>query len=211
MDEAPPDANDVSAFRAPLAAAGGKSPGPPANGAPADDVPAEEAPLPGTEELPGVDDTPSDEGLPCPKGLPGDEEAPATEESACDDDAPSDEEPPWPKGLAGDEVPLGDVLATGDDEPVGETVRTSSGSPISAITVLTGTVVPGWTTIRRTMPAAGEGTSIVPLSISTISSGSSRATVSPSFLSHSATVPSSMVRPSIGMVTGVAMSLSAPC
>ena len=81
---------------------------------------------------------------------------------------------------------------------------TSLLSPISAINVLTGTVVPCWTTIRRRMPAAGDGTSTVPLSISTVSNGSSLATASPSALSHSATVPSSMVRPRTGIVTGVA-------
>ena len=53
-------------------------------------------------------------------------------------------------------------------------------------------------------PDTGDGTSWVPLSISTVSSGSSLATVSPSCLSHSATVPSSIVSPSTGIVTCVA-------
>jgi len=57
---------------------------------------------------------------------------------------------------------------------------------------------------RMSVEDAGDGTSTVPLSISTVSSGSSLATVSPSAFSHSATVPSSMVRPSTGIVTGVA-------
>ena len=73
-----------------------------------------------------------------------------------------------------------------------------------AIRVRTGTVVPVWTTIRRSTPLAGAGTSTVPLSISTVSSGSSFRTASPSRLSHSATVPSSIVSPSTGMVTDVA-------
>jgi len=74
---------------------------------------------------------------------------------------------------------------------------------ISAIGVRTGTVCPTATRIRPSRPLAGDGTSWIPLSISTVSSGSSFWIESPSCLSHAATVPSSIVRPSTGIVTGV--------
>jgi hypothetical protein len=46
------------------------------------------------------------------------------------------------------------------------------------------------------------------LSVSTINSGSSLATASPSRLSHSVIVPSSMVRPRVGMITSVGIVAS---
>ena len=57
----------------------------------------------------------------------------------------------------------------------------------------------------RRMPAAGAPTSTADLSVSTTNSGSSLATVSPSFFSHSVMVPSSIVRPSKGIVTWCGM------
>ena len=49
-------------------------------------------------------------------------------------------------------------------------------------------------------PAAGDGTSASTLSVETSTSGSSTATVSPTCLSHSSTVPSVTDSPMAGMV-----------
>ena len=108
---------------------------------------------------------------------------------------------------AGDDDDDGAGLDAEGDEPADEV--TGEEDSISAIGVLTATVVPSCTRIRDSTPATGAGTSTVPLSISTVSSGSSLRTVSPSCLSHSATVPSSIVSPSMGIVTGTATDRSA--
>ena len=101
------------------------------------------------------------------------------------DEADAAAEPEEPAGAVG--AALADPASTEDS--------------ISSIGVLTATVVPGWTRMRASTPLAGAGTSTTPLSISAVSRGSSLRTASPSCFSHSATVPSSIVRPSIGMVT----------
>src|SRR5581483_6565882 len=76
-------------------------------------------------------------------------------------------------------------------------------SSISASGVLTATVWPSGTRIFVSTPAAGEGTSVSTLSVEISNRGSSRATVSPSRLSHLRMVPSTTVSPSWGMVTVV--------
>ena len=71
----------------------------------------------------------------------------------------------------------------------------------TARTVPTSTVSPSWTRISARRPAAGDGTSESTLSVETSKSGSSRATASPTYLSHLVTVPSVTVSPSWGIVT----------
>ncbi len=60
-------------------------------------------------------------------------------------------------------------------------------------------------TIRWTVPATGEGTSVSTLSVEISSSGSSTSTLSPSCLSHRVTVPSVTLSPSSGNVTEYAI------
>jgi hypothetical protein len=50
-----------------------------------------------------------------------------------------------------------------------------------------------------TVPATGDGTSVSTLSVEISNSGSSRATLSPSFFSHFRIVPSTIVSPSCGI------------
>ena len=52
---------------------------------------------------------------------------------------------------------------------------------------------------------------LVSLSVSTSNSGSPSVTVSPTFLSHLLTVPSVMVRPSLGITTTLAMVFLLMC
>ena len=72
-------------------------------------------------------------------------------------------------------------------------------------TVLTLTVAPSWILISPRVPATGEGISASTLSVEISKSGSSRATVSPGFLSHLVRVPSVMDSPIWGMTTSVGM------
>jgi hypothetical protein len=78
-------------------------------------------------------------------------------------------------------------------------------SSIAQTTVPTVTVAPSSTLIAPRMPAAGEGISASTLSVEISKSGSSRATVSPGFLSHLVRVPSVMDSPIWGMTTSVGM------
>ena len=64
----------------------------------------------------------------------------------------------------------------------------------------TSTVAPSATRISVNTPAAGEGTSESTLSVDTSKSGSSCATVSPTFFSQRMMVPSVTVSPSCGIV-----------
>ena len=72
-----------------------------------------------------------------------------------------------------------------------------------ATMVLTVTVAPSLTLISVRMPATGEGISASTLSVEISKMGSSRATVSPTFLSHLVIVPSVMDSPIWGMATSV--------
>jgi hypothetical protein len=73
-------------------------------------------------------------------------------------------------------------------------------TPTTAITVPTGTVSPSATRISVRVPEIGDGTSVSTLSVETSNSGSSAATVSPTFLNHLVIVPSVTVSPSCGSV-----------
>src|SRR5271170_6127883 len=77
--------------------------------------------------------------------------------------------------------------------------------PITATTVLIWTVVPSATLISVRVPAVGEGISASTLSVEISNSGSSCATVSPTFLSHLVIVPSKIDSPICGMTTSTAL------
>src|SRR5450759_1060169 len=81
----------------------------------------------------------------------------------------------------------------------------SPASPMRPTIVLIATVSPGLTRISTSVPAAGEGISASTLSVEISNSGSSRPTMSPTFLSHLVIVPSAMDSPICGMITSVAM------
>ena len=74
-----------------------------------------------------------------------------------------------------------------------------------ATTVLTCTVVPSAALISLSTPEAGAGISASTLSVEISNSGSSRCTLSPTFLSHLVMVPSTMDSPIWGMMTSVAI------
>jgi hypothetical protein len=77
---------------------------------------------------------------------------------------------------------------------------TGSGST-TAISVPTLTVCPSGTAISVTTPDSGEGTSLLTLSVITSTRGSYFSTRSPWRFSQRATVPSTTLSPSLGMVT----------
>src|SRR5262245_14122842 len=72
-----------------------------------------------------------------------------------------------------------------------------------ATTELTGTVSPSLTEIAVSTPAAGEGISASTLSVEISNSGSSRSTVSPTFLIQRTIVPSAIDSPICGITTSV--------
>ena len=72
---------------------------------------------------------------------------------------------------------------------------------MTAISALFGTVAPSSTRISFRMPANGEGTSALTLSVMTSRSGSYFSTVSPGCFSHLPIVPSATLSPSWGIVT----------
>ena len=74
-------------------------------------------------------------------------------------------------------------------------------SAITASSAPTATVESTATTIFCKIPATGDGISVSTLSVETSRSGSSTATMSPSFLSQRVTVPSVTDSPSAGIVT----------
>src|SRR5215203_819838 len=80
----------------------------------------------------------------------------------------------------------------------------SLSSVTSAISVPTSTVEPSETRNFSILPATGEGNSALTLSVSTSARGSSISTSSPSDLSQRVMVPSVMLSPSCGIVTGLA-------
>ena len=75
--------------------------------------------------------------------------------------------------------------------------------PMTATMVLMATVEPSAALISVSTPAAGDGISASTLSVEISKSGSSRWTVSPTFLSHLVMVPSVMDSPICGIGTSV--------
>src|SRR5918995_5507329 len=84
----------------------------------------------------------------------------------------------------------------------------SLSSVTSAISVPTSTVEPSETRNFSILPATGEGSSALTLSVSTSARGSSISTSSPSDLSQRVIVPSVMLSPSCGIVTDLATGSS---
>src|SRR5918997_6037047 len=78
----------------------------------------------------------------------------------------------------------------------------------SAISVPTSTVEPSETRNFSILPATGEGSSALTLSVSTSARGSSISTSSPSAFSQRVMVPSVTLSPSCGIVTGLATGSS---
>src|SRR5437868_5507948 len=87
----------------------------------------------------------------------------------------------------------------------GAATLTSPDAPITATTLLTGTVSPSLTRISETTPAAGDGISASTLSVEISNSGSSRSTASPTFLIQRTIVPSAIDSPIWGITTSVAI------
>ena len=77
---------------------------------------------------------------------------------------------------------------------------------MTATTVLICTVAPSAILISCSVPAAGDGISASTLSVEISNSGSSRWTVSPTFLSHLVSVPSVIDSPIWGITTSVGMA-----
>src|SRR5690242_4689146 len=76
---------------------------------------------------------------------------------------------------------------------------------MTATTEFTGTVSPSLTLISVRTPAPGDGISASTLSVEISNSGSSRSTLSPTFLIHRTMVPSAIDSPIWGMTTLVAI------
>src|SRR6185503_11703073 len=83
----------------------------------------------------------------------------------------------------------------------------SSGSPMMAINWPRGADSPSWIRILRSTPLLSACIFIVALSVSISANGSPIETLSPSFLSHRESWPSSMVGESLGMITLVAIQI----
>src|SRR5580765_3818367 len=107
---------------------------------------------------------------------------------------------------AGEEAASPEAVASPEAAPSPEAAAPASEISISAVP--TGTVAPSSTRILVTVPATGEGTSVSTLSVEISNSGSSRATASPSRLSHFRIVPSTIVSPSCGIWIDVTSSSS---
>src|SRR5689334_3478021 len=75
--------------------------------------------------------------------------------------------------------------------------------PMTATTLLTGTVSPSCALISASTPAAGEGISASTLSVEISNSGSSRSTLSPTFLIQRTMVPSATDSPICGITTSI--------
>ncbi len=90
----------------------------------------------------------------------------------------------------------GSGAAAGAPPPAGA----SPWAPIRPTTVFTSTVSPSWWRISVRVPAAGAGISASTLSVEISNRGSSRSTVSPTFLSHLVMVPSARDSPIWGMM-----------
>ncbi len=85
----------------------------------------------------------------------------------------------------------------------GGAATASPSAPITATTVLIGTVVPGSKRISLRTPEAGAGISASTLSVEISKRGSSRWTLSPTFFIHLVMVPSAIDSPIWGMITSV--------
>ncbi len=88
--------------------------------------------------------------------------------------------------------------------------RSAPTSSMIAIGVPVGTVSPSLTINSRIVPLTGAGTSAFTLSVETSTNASYFSTVSPTFLSHCATVPSVTDSPSCGIVIVVGIIPSFP-
>src|SRR6266550_4474195 len=125
-------------------------------------------------------------------------------------DDPSEEAAPPAGSPAGPVVgaapEAGEEAASPEAAPSPEAAAPASEISISAVP--TGTVAPSSTRIFVTVPATGEGTSVSTLSVEISNRGSSRATASPSRLSHFRIVPSTIVSPSCGIWIDVTSSSS---
>jgi hypothetical protein len=113
--------------------------------------------------------------------------------------------------FAGTPSPCGAALAGGPDDgaSVGAGAAAASpAAPMVATTLFTGTVSPSLTAISSSVPAAGDGISASTLSVEISNSGSSRSTVSPTFLIQRTMVPSAIDSPIWGITTGVDMTAS---
>ena len=93
----------------------------------------------------------------------------------------------------------------GGAEATADVAAGLAASPITATTVLTGTVSPSLCRISVTTPAAGAGISASTLSVEISKSGSSRSTLSPTFLIQRTIVPSAIDSPICGITTSVAI------
>ena len=101
------------------------------------------------------------------------------------------------------------ACASGEAAALGAGALTASpGSPITATSCETGTVVPAATTCLSSVPPARATSSITALSVSTSASTSPTATGSPSCFFHSTRRPSSIVGESASMTTLVAIGYS---
>src|SRR5918997_970543 len=96
------------------------------------------------------------------------------------------------------------VFSRGGASEAGESHSTAT----STISVPTSTVEPSVTRNFSILPATGEGSSALTLSVSTSARGSSISTSSPSALSQRVMVPSVTLSPSCGIVTGLATGSS---
>src|SRR4051794_14584082 len=90
---------------------------------------------------------------------------------------------------------------TADDTDDG--AATSFALPITATMLLTGTVSPSCARISESTPAPGDGISASTLSVEISNSGSSRSTLSPTFLIQRTIVPSATDSPICGITTSI--------
>src|SRR6201991_1812027 len=104
-------------------------------------------------------------------------------------------------GVVGCAAAGSDVLGAGT---VAGAAAFPAAPPMTATTVLIVTVEPSGTLISERTPATGEGISASTLSVEISKIGSSRWTLSPTFLSHLVMVPSVMDSPICGIRTSVA-------
>src|SRR5450631_904543 len=101
----------------------------------------------------------------------------------------------------------GGAGAAGTPAALGAAAPALSPESMIASVVPTLTVSPAPTSILSTIPATSDGTSVATLSVSISTNNSSIATLSPSFLCQTATVPSSTVSPNCGMMTSITFPL----
>ena len=91
--------------------------------------------------------------------------------------------------------------------PPSRALISSSAAAMMATLSSTGTVVPSSTKKWRTTPSVLASMVLVSLSVSTSKNGSPDLISSPTFFSHLLTVPSVMVRPSLGITTTLAITI----